>query len=115
MGSGWIDVYIHHCKYQAKPHSSPWFSAACASAAAIIHINHFFRLYQHNKSSESKAKFRQASSRCKRVHEAAKLQYSSKTKEPITSEKLGLWDVWQIAYSVLNKGRSAITFLFNGP
>ena len=51
-----IDVYILHRKYQAKPHSSPWFSAACA--AAIIHRNHFFCLYQQNKSSESKVKFR---------------------------------------------------------
>ena len=39
-----IDVYIPHRKYQVKPHSSPWFSAACA--AAIVHINHFFCLYQ---------------------------------------------------------------------
>ena len=54
-----IDVYIPHRKYQVKPHSSPWFSAACA--AAIVHRNHFFRLYQQNKSSESKVKFRQAS------------------------------------------------------
>ena len=51
-----IDVYIPHRKYQVKPHSSPWFSAACA--AAIVHRNHFFRLYQQNKSSESKVKFR---------------------------------------------------------
>ena len=50
-----IDVYIPHRKYQVKPDSSPWFSAACA--AAIVHRNHFFRLYQHNKSSESKVKF----------------------------------------------------------
>ena len=35
-----IDVYIPHRKYQIKPHSSPWFSAACA--AAIVHRNHFF-------------------------------------------------------------------------
>ena len=35
-----IDVYIPHHKYQVKPHSSPWFSAACA--AAIVHRNHFF-------------------------------------------------------------------------
>ena len=54
-----IDVYIPHRKYQVKPHSSPWFSAACA--AAIVHRNHFFRLYQKDKSSESKVKFRQAS------------------------------------------------------
>ena len=32
------DVYIPHRKYQVKPHSSPWFSAACA--AAIVHRNH---------------------------------------------------------------------------
>ena len=35
-----IDVYIPYRKYQIKPHSSPWFSAACA--AAIVHRNHFF-------------------------------------------------------------------------
>ena len=66
-----IDVYIPHRKYQVKPYSSPWFPAACG--AAIVHRNHFFRLYQQNKSSESKVKFRQASNRCKRVLEAAKL------------------------------------------
>ena len=54
-----IDVYIPYRKYQVKPHSSPWFSAACA--AAIVHRNHFFCLYQKDKSSESKVKFRQAS------------------------------------------------------
>ena len=55
-----IDEYISHRKYQVKPHSSPGFSAACA--AAIVHRNHFFHLYQQSKSSESKVKFRQASS-----------------------------------------------------
>ena len=43
-----IDVYIPHRKYQVKPHSSPWFSTACA--AAIVHRNPFFRLYQQSKS-----------------------------------------------------------------
>ena len=46
-----IDVYIPHRKYQVKPHSSPWFSAACT--AAIVHRNHIFRLYQKHKSSDS--------------------------------------------------------------
>ena len=32
-----IDVYIPHHKYQVKPHSSLWFSAA--HAATIVHIN----------------------------------------------------------------------------
>ena len=35
-----IVVYIPHRRYRAKPHSSPWFSTACA--AAIVHRNHFF-------------------------------------------------------------------------
>ena len=108
-----IDVYIPHHKYQVKPHSSPWFSAACA--AAIVHRNHFFRLYQQNKSSEYKVKFSQASNCCKKVLEAAKLAYTTKTKESITSQKLGSWDFWRIANSVLNKGKSAIPPLFNGP
>ena len=54
-----INVHIPYCKYQVKLHSSPWFSAACA--AAINHRNPFFQLYQQNKSSESKVKFRQVS------------------------------------------------------
>ena len=52
-----IDIYIPHSEYQVKPHSSPWFPAACA--AAIVHRNHFFCLYQKDKSSASKVKFRQ--------------------------------------------------------
>ena len=108
-----IDVYIPHRKCQVKPHSSPWFSAPCA--AAIVHRNHFFRLYQREKSSDSKVKFRQASYCWKRVLEAAKLTYANKTKESITSQKLGSRDFWQIANSVLNKGKSAIPPLFNRP
>ena len=50
-----IDVCIVHRKYQVKPHSSPCFSAACA---AIAHRNHFFCLYQKDKSSASNVKFR---------------------------------------------------------
>ena len=102
-----------HPKYHVKPHSYPQFSAPCA--AAIVHRNHFFHLYQQNKSSESKVKFRQASNRCKRVLEAAKLAYATKTKESITSQKLGSQDFWQIVNSVLNKSKSAISPLFNRP
>ena len=84
-----IDVYIPHRKHQVKPHSSPWFSPA--SAAAIVHRNHLvsIRLYQESKSSDSKANFREASNRCKRVLETAKLAYDNKTKESITSQKPG--------------------------
>ena len=73
-----IDVYIPHRKYQVKSYSCPWFSAAYA--AAIVHRNPFFCLYQREKSSDSKVKFRQAINCCKRVLEAAKLAYPNKTK-----------------------------------
>ena len=90
--SEWIQVriyvYIPNHKYQVKPHSPSWFSAACV--AAIVYRNCFSYLYQQNKSSESKAKFRQASNCWKRVPEAAKLVYANGTKESITSQKLGL-------------------------
>ena len=51
-GSGWIDVYIPHWKYQLKPYSSPWFSAAYIAAKA--YRNHFFRLYKQKNSSAPK-------------------------------------------------------------
>ena len=43
----WVEVgidvlYIFHKKYQIKPHSSPWFPAACA--AVIVHRNHLLFL-----------------------------------------------------------------------
>ena len=85
------DVYIPHGKYQVKPHSSQWFSTACA--AAIVHRNHFFHLYQKDKFSLSKVKFRQASGCCKSVLEAAKLAYANKAKETIFSQKLGSQDL----------------------
>ena len=85
-----IKVYIPHRKYHVKSHSSPWFSAPCA--AVIVHRNHSFRLYQEDKPSDSKVKFRQASKRFKRVLEAAKPAYANKTKESITSQKLGSRD-----------------------
>ena len=89
----WVgtDVYITHSphrKYQVKSHSSPWFSASCA--AAIGHGNHFFRLYQKNKSSDSKVKFRQASNHCKTVLEATKLAYANKKKSPLLPQNLAL-------------------------
>ena len=108
-----IDVYIPHEKYQVQPHSSPLFSAA--SAAAIVHRNHIFPFYEKDKFSDSKVKFRHASDCCKRDFETAKLAYANKAKESITLQKLGSRDFWRIANGVLNKGKSAMPFLFNSP
>ena len=62
--------------------------------------------------------FRQASNHCKRALEAAKLPYANKTKESITSQKPGSRNFWEIVNSVansVNKSKSAIPPLFNGP
>ena len=64
-----INVYIRHRKYQVKLYLSPWFWAACA--AVIFHGNHFFCLYQQNKSSAYRF-----------------LKVPNLTKESITSHKL---------------------------
>ena len=48
-------------------------------------------MYQREKSSDSKVKFRQASNRCKRVLEAAKLTYAIKEqKSPLLPRNLAL-------------------------
>ena len=73
---------------RSNNHSSPWFSATCATS--IVRRNHFFRLYQQNKSSESKVKFRQASNRCKRVLEAVKLHMLLRQKSPSLPRNLVL-------------------------
>ena len=68
-------------------------------------------MYQKDKSSDSKVKFRQASNHYKRVLEAAKLAYATKTKESISSQKLGSRDFWQIVNSICY----TIPPLFNAP
>ena len=75
-----IDVYIPHCKYHLKPHSSSWFSAD--SAAELTYgWKSLFRLHQQNKFSEAKVKLGQAGNRSKKVLEAAKLVYADKTNK----------------------------------
>ena len=100
-------------KYQFKPYSSPWFSAACA--AATVHRNYFFCLYQQNESSESKVKFRQSSNGCKRVLESSKLTYVNKTRVHYFQKRGSQDFCWQTNNSVLNKGKSAILALYNDP
>ena len=107
------DVYIPHCKYLVKPHSSTWFSAACA--AAIAHRNHFFRVYQHNKSPVSKDKFRQASNRYKWALEAAKLAYANKTKEFINLHKLDSRVFSESLIMFTIKGKSVNLLCIMGP
>ena len=112
LGCNWC-VYIPHHKYLIKLHSSPWFSDVCA--AAIVHIKHFFCLYQQSQSFNFKVKFRQVSNHCKRVLEAAEFVYSNKTKKVIFSQELGYYNFRWFANSVLNRDKCAICPPFNIP
>ena len=62
----------------------------------------FFCVYQKDKSSESKVKFRQTSNCCKRFLEDAKLACANETEKSITSQKLGSRNFWQIANRIAN-------------
>ena len=115
--SSWITAgingFIPSRKFQQKPHSTPWFSPACA--AAIAHRNHFYKVFQREQSVVSKRRFRQAANECKRVIESAKAQYVQRTRERIASQKTGSRDFWRIYNNVMNKGKSIIPPLINGP
>ena len=50
---------------------------------SIFYRNHFLRLHKQNKSSDSKVKVRQASNRCKKVLEVAKLAVLIKQQSPL--------------------------------
>ena len=108
-----IDAFIPYRKFQQKPHSSPWFSPACA--AAIAHRNHFYKVFQREKSVVSKRQFRQAANECKRVIDSAKTQYVQQTQERIAAQKIGSRDFWRIYNNITNKGKSNIPPLINGP
>ena len=111
MGSGWNCLIYFSLQISGQASLIPWFSAVCA--AVIANRNHFFCLYQHNISSESKTK-------CRRLVIAAKVSdwklsnlHMLVKQESITFQKLGSQDFLQIANSVLNIGKSAIPSLFN--
>ena len=108
-----IDCFIPHRKFQMKPHSLPWFSPACAYA--IAHRNHYFHQYHRSGSDENKALFNGTRNRCKKILECAKAEYAEATQQSIASQQIGTRDFWRITNSILNRGKSTIPPLFNGP
>ena len=107
-----IDLYISYRKYQVKPHSSPWFSFAFMLLPQFIEIT-FFVCTNRINLLNLKYSLDRLVIIAKGFLKLPILAY--KTKESITSQKIGSWDFWQIAESVLNKGKSTIPSLFNGP
>ena len=85
------------------------FSILCCCQSPLKSFSLF--VSQQNKSSESKVKFRQASTCCKRGFELA---YATKKKESIISQKPGSWNFWRIANNVLNKGKSGFRWFWMG-
>ena len=106
-----IDVYIPHRKYHVKPHSSLWFSAACA-AAIVIEITFVctnrISLLNQSESSDRLVIVAEGFLKLPNLHMLLK-------RESITSQKLGSHDFWRIANSFLNKDESDLSPLFNGP
>ena len=94
-------MYISPIKSVKSSVTHPWFSAACA--AAIVHRNQFFHLHGKDKSSKSKVTFRQASSLCKRVLQAAKRAYANKTKKPSLPRNLALGTFGELRMVFLTK------------
>ena len=83
--------------------------AACA--AAIVHGNRFFHLYQQNKSSESKVKFRQVSKCFKKVLEAANLLLKQKIPSLLRNLALGTFGKLLIVFST----KVNLLYLLNSP
>ena len=84
---------------------------SCHSLQISLH------LYQQNKSSESKLKFRQASNGCKSFFEAAKPAYVNKKKSPSLPRNLALRTSGKLPIVVSVKVNIYYTIppLFNGP
>ena len=107
-----IDCYIPHRKFQLKPHSTPW-STLCA--AAIAHRNHYFYQYHQNAAPENKKLFCDSCNHCKRVLKDAISNYALKTCRSVLSQLISSHDFGRICNSVLNRRKSTIPLLFNGP
>ena len=108
-----IDCYIPHRKFQLKPHSSPWFTPSCAAASA--HRNHYFHRYHRDATPANKKLFNDSRNHCKRVITEARSSYAEAARHSIASQRIGSRDFWRICNSVLNRGKSTIPPLFNGP
>ena len=108
-----IDIFIPHKTFQQKPHSQPWFTAACA--AAIAHRNHHFHQYNRNPSEITRTNFRNASNHCKYILRQAKNNYANVLKLRIEAQNLGTREFWRITNSVMNRGKSSIPTIVNGP
>ena len=64
---------------------------------------------------DNKKLFNDSRNHCKRVITEAKSSYAEATRHSIASQRIGSHDVWRICNSVLNRGKSTIPPLFNGP
>ena len=74
------NIYVYYISGhydQVKPHSSPWFSSACAAEEAFI--DQFFA-FTNDKLCVCKAMLRKATNCWKRVLEAAKLANANETR-----------------------------------
>ena len=112
VGPGWKLLVYSSSKISGQPSFTTTDLDACA--AVIAHRIFLLHLYQQNKLSVSKSKFRQASNHCKNI-EVDKFAYANKTWEFNTSKKFGYCNFWRVPNRVPTKCKSVLSPLFNGP
>ena len=86
-----------------------------STCVSIAHRNHIFHLYNHNRCWETKATFRPASNWCSRVIKSAKEGDAELVKEKIRNERIGSRKFLGRINRILNRGKSPIPIIANGP
>ena len=89
----------------------PWFTLC---VTAIAHHNHYFHQYHENVTPGNKKLFCDSCNHSKRVLKDARSNYDETTCH-VASQLIRSCDFWRICNSILNRGKSIIPPLFNGP
>ena len=115
--SDWIlagmENFIPSKKYQQRPNSQPWYTPKCA--VAIARRNHVFNVYRLNRTDDNESAFKTARNNCRKVLREAMTSYAKSVQASIDKESLGSREFWRISNKVLNRGKTSIPTLINGP
>ena len=71
--------------------------------------------YHWNATPENKKLFCDSHNHCKKVLKDAMYNYAEATRHSVVSQLIGSRDFFRICNSILNRGKSTIPPLFNGP
>ena len=83
--------------------------------AAIAHRNHHFHQYHQNVTPENMKLFCDSHNLCKSFLRDARFNYAKTTRRSVASQLIRSCDFWSICNSVLNRWKSIIPPIYNGP